>query len=526
MNDELQTSMADGDERRPGESPLDMARNLFRWRWFFFVPLFTVGLAGFAVSHVIPLMYKSEAFIIVEHQKIPEQYVVPNVMMTLQKRLDTMKQQVLSRTRLRRFIEDFGLYGPERQKKSMDDVIDMMQSRISIELVQTPGRTGDVTGFKIIFSDVDRYRAQRVTNELTSVFIELDARERTEQSRRTTEFLESQLEETRKELAAEEEKIRNYKFTHLGQLPEQQQSNLQILSSLEAQLRANTSALDRAEQQRVYLESMRAQQTVFKSLPRAVETTEAPGGAAPEASGSLRLAEETLADLWKQLSDLSTTLTDAHPRIVALKRQIADWESTVQRLKAEHMAAAELESRVKSVQTEIVSLKREGEDLRGRIREVQFRLSQTPVREQELAELTRRQDNVRSHFQSLLQKKLGSELASNLEERQGGEQFRLLDPASLPKKPEGRAKIVLIGWVLGAALGAGLVLVREWSDPSVHSKTHLAPYQLIPVLAKIPTVRTAREENRRRLVWKIEAFVVAVMMLIALGTGAHVYLRG
>jgi len=157
---------------------------------------------------------------------------------------------------------------------------------------------------------------------------------------------------------------------------------------------------------------------------------------------------------------------------------------------------------------------------------VQFRLSQTPVREQELAELTRRQDNVRSHFQSLLQKKLGSELASNLEERQGGEQFRLLDPASLPKKPEGRAKIVLIGWVLGAALGAGLVLVREWSDPSVHSKTHLAPYQLIPVLAKIPTVRTAREENRRRLVWKIEAFVVAVMMLIALGTGAHVYLRG
>jgi polysaccharide chain length determinant protein (PEP-CTERM system associated) len=526
MNDEPQPAITDPEEQRSGESPLEIARNLLRWRWYFFAPLFTCGLAGFALSHLLPLKYTSNALIIVENQKIPEQYVTPNVLMTLQTRLDTMKQQVLSRTRLRRFIEDYGLYAAERKRKSMDDVIDMMQERISVQLVQTPGRNADLTGFKIIFSDVDRHRAQQVTNELTSLFIELDTRERTEQSQRTTAFLESQLEETRKELATEEERVRHYKLAHLGQLPEQQQSNLQILSSLEAQLQASTAALDRAEQQRIYLESMRTQQEVFKTLPQTREAAATPDAPAPEAFTSLNLAEATLADLWKQLKELSGKLTDMHPQVVAVKWQIAEWETTVQRLKTERMAAAEIESRLKSIRAEIEHEKREGEELRKRIREVQARLSQTPVREQELAELTRQYDNVRSHYQSLLQKKLGSELASNLEERQGGEQFRLLDPANLPKRPEGRSKIVLIGWVLGVALGAGLVMLREWSDQSVHRQADLERHQWVPVLVKIPTVRTVREESRQRLVWKIEALAVAVMVLISLGTGAHVYLRG
>jgi polysaccharide biosynthesis transport protein len=471
---------------------------------------------------------------------------MPNVLMNLQKRLDSMTQQILSRTRLQRFIEDFNLYASERRSTAMDDVIDLMHKRVKVELVQTTtGRNADLTGFKVNFTDRDPYVAQRVTNELTSLFIEQDARERTSQSQRTTQFLDSQMQEAGKQLATEEEKVREYKLKHLGELPSQQTSNLQILTSLEAQLQANTSALDRAEQQRIYLESMRSQQEALKyisalpapadpagSAPAATtpvkpdSTAPQPSAAPKPAATSLELARATLAGLWRHLNEISSKYTDMHPEVVRLKKEVSDWEAAVQRLEKEKLASAEVDSRLKATLAEIENGRRESEELRRRIRDVQAQLGQTPVREQELAELTRQHENAKANYQSLLQKKMGSELASNLEERQAGERFRLLDPASLPKKPEGRSKIVLIGWVLAFGAGAAAMFLRQALDRSVHTPMDLEPYQWVPVLARIPTLRTAADELRLRRRHRLEAVAVAAMVLIALASGAHTYLQG
>ena len=502
-----------------------LLKTLIRRRWFFLGPLFVVGLLGFSVAQLMPVEYRSQAFIIVDQQKVPEQYVTPNVLMTLQRRLDAMTQQILSRTRLQRFIEEFGLYAQQRKKKAMDDLIDLMRKRISIELVQTPGRNEDLTGFRIYFSDEDPYMAQRVTGELTSLFIEQNVRERTQLSMGTTAFLESQLEQARKDLATVEEKVRQYKLQYLGQLPEQQQSNLQILSSLQAQLQANTSALDRAEQQRIYFESMRSQYEAARDLSRPAETSSSTGSMAPSSS-SLPLAEATLADLWKQLNALSGKFTDRHPEVVRLKKEIADWEVAVQRLRSERMPLAEIDSRLKSIQAEVENGKRESEDLRKRIREVQNRLNMTPVREQELAGVVRQYESARTQYQSLLQKKMGSELASNLEQRQGGEQFRLLDPASLPKRPEpGRLKIIALGWVLGVGLGVVLTALREFADKTVHRESDLESYDSIEVLARIPTLRTANEQGRQKLLRTVEVAALTLVTLVSLGTGAHTFLN-
>ena len=143
MTDDRLGPMPDAESHRPS----DLLRILIRRRWLFLGPLFAIGLLGFSVAQMMPVEYRSEAFIIVDQQKIPEQYVTPNVLMTLQRRLDAMTQQALSRTRLQRFIEEFGLYARERKKKALDDIIDLMRKRISIELVQTPGRNEDLTGF-------------------------------------------------------------------------------------------------------------------------------------------------------------------------------------------------------------------------------------------------------------------------------------------------------------------------------------------------------------------------------------------
>lgn len=507
----------DAGPRRPSGSPLQLLKMLLRRRWHLLAPLFLCGLGGFGLTHLLPLLYKSTAFIIVEQQKIPEQYVTPNVLMTLQRRLDSMTQQILSRTRLQRFVEQFNLYSAERSAKSLDDVIETMRGRIAVELVQTPGRQAEMIGFKIHFSDVDRLRAQQITNELASLFIEQDTRERTEQSQRTTAFLEGQLQEAQKALAGEEEQVRSYKLTHLGELPEQQQSNLQLLSSLEAQLHASTAALDRAEQQKAYLESMRAQQEVVAALP--TPATE-PG------ANSLALAETTLASLWNQLHDSTARLTDKHPEVIALKKEIADWEASVRRLKAERSASSDAASRLKAIQVEIEAEKRESRNLRERIAEVQARIGQTPVREAEIAELARRHDNARTHYQSLLQKKLGSELASNLEQRQGGEQFRLLDPASAPKRPEGRSKVVIAGWVLGAVLGMALLVLGDLTDQSVRRPADMEALKRFPMLVRIPTIRSFEERNRQRHRLTLEVAAIALMVLVSLGTGVHVYLQG
>jgi polysaccharide chain length determinant protein (PEP-CTERM system associated) len=510
-----------------------------RHRWFFLLPFFGLGLLGYIAANVFPLQCHSSALITVEQRKVPDQYVLPNVLMTLQKRLDGMTQQILSRTRLQRLIEDFGLYASARKSNSVDNVIDMMQKRISVDLVEPTGQTtgqrtspNDLTGFRISFSDRDPYVAQRVTNELTSLFIEQDARDRTAQSQETTSFLQSQLEEGRKQLAAEEEKLHDYKLKHLGELPDQEKNNLIILGSLEAQLQANTSALDRAEQQRTYLESMRSQQqALLADLPIAAPTGKSnpstPEQPAERARGttSLEVAQSILADLWKQLPELSAMYTDRHPDVIQLKKEIADWEATVDRLRKERTAGAEIESHLKSVLAEIESERREANETRGRIRQIQEQLSQTPIRQQEIAELTGVYESAKANVQTLLQKVEGSALASNLEERQGGERFRLLDPATLPTKPEGRTKIVMVGWALAFAVGVGLVFLVEMLDKTVHKPVHIEPYNLVPVLAHIPTLRSAREQRRRKLHRKLEVIAVGVMSVISIASGVHSYLQ-
>lgn len=512
-----------------------------RRRWYLMGPFFLCGLLGFAVAQVWPFLYRSEALILVEQQRVPEQYVTPNVITTLQHRLDSMTQQILSRTRLQRLIEDFGLYTRERSRMPMDDVIDQMRKSIAIELVQTPGRQGDLTGFRIKYSASSPQVAQRITNELTSLFIEENLRARTQQSVGTTSFLENQLEEARKELAQQEERVREYKLRYLGQLPEQQQGNLQILSSLETQLHSNTAASDRAEQQKIYLESMQTQfqEMMRSSLAQAKLMSRTAGtGPSPET-----ITENLLEDLRRQLAALKARYTGEHPDILRLQALLKEWDTVKPRPEAKEAGAAggepgtatpagpvkdrglvEIESRLKALTLEIESQKREREELRKRIREYQTRLDLTPVREQELAEITRTSENARAHYQSLLQKKLQSELASNLEKRQQGEQFRILDPASLPEKPEGRLEVILLGWIVGVCGGIGLTFLREFTDSTVHTERDVNHCASLPVLVSIPVLRSPDQEAWRKWSRRLQMAAVMLLTLLSLGTGIHTYL--
>src|SRR5437868_6860809 len=178
-----------------------------RRRWWLMLPLFSGWALVVVTSWFIPPRYRSETVIIVEQQKIPEQYVVPNVAIDLQQRLQSMSQQILSRTRLLGIIENHHLYGSAQKKNDPDILVQQMRKDIKIDLVQSPGRPWELSAFKISYSAPDRDLAQQITKELSSFFIDENLHNRQQQSEDTTQFLENQLEQARTNLADQEARL-------------------------------------------------------------------------------------------------------------------------------------------------------------------------------------------------------------------------------------------------------------------------------------------------------------------------------
>ena len=509
---------------------------LLRRRWWIMAPFCLLGVSGYIAARFIRPLYASQAIILVEQQKVPEQYVTPSVISDLQYRLNSLTQQILSRTRLQRLIEDFGLYTRERARGSMDEVIDLMSQHIQVEIVQSPGRQNQLTAFKIRFEADSPRVAQRVTNELTSLFIEANVRSRTQQAVATTQFLESELEDARKNLMEQEQQLREYKTKHLGELPEQQQGNFQILSSLQSQLQFDAASLERAEQEKIYLESMRSE---YETVKKALADREPAAQMNPQLAG----AEEHLRELRAELEAKRAYLREEHPDIILLKKQVADAEDARDRIRAElrpkggdpktaaeptEPSLIEVDSRLKATELELAGRRADIARLTARIEELQRKVDVVPMREQQLSEITRNYDNSKAYYQSLLQKKLGSELATNLEKRQQSEQFRILDPANLPERPSrlNRLQIVALGWLAGIAFGLGLAILREVLDTSLWRVTDLTGLTACSVLGRIPMLRSEREKRRTRFRWRLEAASAMLLVLLCLATSVQTYMAG
>jgi polysaccharide biosynthesis transport protein len=516
-------------------------RVLCRRRWWLALPAFGVWMAVWAVAWFLPAVYRSETVILVEQQKVPEQYVVSNVSADLQDRLQNMTQQILSRTRLLGIMEQFNLYPKWRVHRTGDDMVELMRKDIQVELVQAPNRSGNLTAFKVAYMSNDPLLAQKVTSQLTSLFINENLKTRQEQSAQTTQFLAQQLEEAGRGLAEQEAKVREFKSQYLGQLPEQVQSNVQILAGLQAQLQQEADLLGKAKQQSVYLETLRTQWSSLETNP----------GAGSSASTPAALDQE-LARLRAQLTDLSSHYTDRHPDVRKVKDQIAKTEKLKLQMEAQFAAAPtsgateggrrpsnaadvqalssrmEMESQIKANKVEIENRQRAVQDLQRRIGDYQARLNMTPVREQQMATLTRDYEQSRKNYEQLLAKRDQSGMATDLEKQQQGEQFRVLDPPNLPQKPysPNRLKLDLIGLVAGLIVGTVVLAGGEILDDRIYSKEELTDIVSAPLLAEIPPLPTVLEESQQlRSKWLQRGILSALVVLVVAGF-ASTYLLG
>jgi polysaccharide biosynthesis transport protein len=506
----------------------------------FLIPLFLGWVATWTLSWVLPVRYKSGTLILVEQPTMPKNYVVPNINDDLQERLQSISQQILSRTRLEHIIQHLNLYPKDRSRLSPDEVVEHMRKDIQIELVHNSDN--QISAFNIYYSAGSAKMAQQVTSELSNLFINENLEVRQEQSEGTTKFLENQLESARQSLAEQESKVREFKGQHVGELPTQVASNMQILGGLQSQLQSEEDALNAAKQQHVYLETLVGPYRSLRTSAKGAEGS--PLG--------LSAIDVELDKLKGELADLSSHYTDRHPDIRKLKDQIAKNERMREQLLADikmktdksqpddsagvgnageltqTSPLAQLESQLHANDVEIKNREQAVTALKSRINDYQARLNQEPVREQQLAELTRGYDQSKENYDELLKKKNDSAMATRMELLQQGERFHVLDPPSLPFKPAfpNRLKFCGMGLGIGIALGTVVAGAFELMDDRLYSEKDLKELLPVAVITEIPPiVNVGDEQKKRRRIWLGWATAALVMASILAGSAVS-FLRG
>ena len=485
----------------PGKTytPEDFGKIAWRRKWAILVPLVLISLGTVLVSHYLPNKYRSETVILVVPQQVPETYVRSTVTSRIEDRLSSISQQILSRTRLERIIQDFNLYAEERQRGIMEDIVEGMRARdIKVETLK-----GDA--FRIAYIGDHPQVVMRVTQRLASLFIEENLRDRELLAESTSQFLSVQLEDARRRLIDQEKKLEVYRAQYAGQLPSQAQSNLQQIQNLQMQVQSLVESLNRDGERRLLIE---------RALAEAKASESVDGGSDAELPVAGQLVKAR-----KALSDILLRLKPEHPDVIRLKRVIAGLE---QRAETEALSAplspegvaggGPQRSRAKLLQQELEHLDRqiankraEEQRLRGVSAVYQARVEAVPSRETELAELTRDYETTQKQYQSLLAKTADSKIAANLERREIGEQFKILDPARSAEKPfsPNRTRINLFGLMAGIGLGFGMAAFLEYRDSSFRTQDEVTSVLSLPVLAQIPFILTPgehRRRNRRRLV--------------------------
>jgi len=484
------------------------------------LPFLIISLGTFIVVRQLPDRYLSETLILVVPQRVPESYVRATVTTRIADRLQSINQQIMSRTRLEPVIKEFNLYPDLVKTGLVEDAIERMRR----DTVVVPVR-GDA--FLISYTSDDPRTAMRVTERLASLYIDENLRDREILADGTNQFLESQLAAAKDRLIDHEKKLEEYNRRYAGQLPSQVQTNLQVLQNAELQIQAIVDSLSRDKDRRMVLEGVLADGS-GSALAEALAAGSASSAATGQAPDLPTAAQLDAAN--KALDAMTLRLKPEHPDVMHQKRVIAE----LQRKLDDETAAAALMPRpeppandrgesarlariaqaraeIDAMGQQIAQKERDEERLRAVVTDYQARVEAAPTRESDLIELSRDYDTLQRTYTSLLTKKEDAQIAANLERYQIGEQFKVLDPARMPEKPVSpdRPRLYAIGAVAGLGLGIALAVLLEFSDTTLKTDTDVVMAIGLPVLALIPELVTDEEISKRRRRRLLASFAAA-----------------
>jgi len=488
---------------RNGEITVSEVRRVFRSYWWILpIAIIGCGAIGLAIALLLPKKYTSETLVLVDQPRIPTEYVKPVVPDELNHRLASMQEQILSRTRLEPIIEKFGLYADQRQRLHMEDLVAKLRTAVTIKPIdQMPGTLhNSLPGFYVSVVFDNPQTAQQICTEITSMFMQQNTREREQQAVQTTTFLTSQLDEAKRKLDEQDQKLAGFKRQYLGSLPEEEQTNLNLLNGLNGQLEANVQSLSRAQQDKTFNESLLSQQEASAAI------------ISPIFQNSSETPDRQLSDLEQQLTALEAKYTPDHPDVIKLRKQIEDFkrrmvaapkpdDNVAATPKVDSLQVQQLRAKLRQDELSITDLSRRQTQIQEQISQLQGRLQASPVVEQQLKEITRNYQTAQDFYNDLLKKREQSAMASDLETQQESEQFRVLDPPSLPDKPSFPKKGVFAGGGLGAGLflSLGVLYLIALLDKSMHTERDAELCLNLPVLAMIPVLEAPGNLGKQSL---------------------------
>jgi polysaccharide chain length determinant protein (PEP-CTERM system associated) len=484
---------------RNGEFELEDVKRVAR-RYWWILPLSVIccGAIAIGIANLLPKKYTSQTVVLVAKPTVPTEYVRPVVTEDLSRRLASMKEQILSRTRLEPVIDKFDLYSKDRGKVHMEELVDRLRTTIEISPLAPMAGTEDrsMPGFSVSVTFNNPQLAQQICTSITSMFMEQNASALEQQASRTTSFLTQQLDEAKAKLDEQDGKVAQFKREYMGSLPEEQQGNLGVLTSLNSQLDATTQALSRAQQDKAFNESLLNQQ---EANWEAAQTGQNPD-----------TMEDQLHALQDQLTTLEALYTPKHPDVVKkrnqieeLQKKLAEGPKTDSRPTrtphgtTEPAQIQQLRASLRQQQLNIADLTKRQTQIQGEVHVLQGRVQASPMVEQQLKELMRNYQSALDFYNELLKKRDNSAMATSLAHQQEGEQFRVLDPPSLPANPSfpSLPKFVGGGLAAGLALGLGILYLLMLMDQTFHTERDVEVCLKLPVLTTIPLLEVSPTRN-------------------------------
>ena len=488
--------------------------------WYIVIPFFLVAMASVVYCIKAPRIYRSTTLILIQPQEVPTDYVRSTVTSDVQYRLRSISEQIMSRSRLEELINRYDLYPEIRAGGDIPLAVDAMRKDIIIKFKENKDRRDSPPAFEVGFDSREPTKARDVAAALASIFLDQNLKIREEQAAGTSRFIERELERMREVLREKEKLVGDFRQKYRGLLPEQMENNYRILTQLQQHIDSLNDTLQKAKDRKVLL------QTQLNRLDNLQVGDSTVRGKDQE--------PRTLDGLRQELQRLRLRYSDRHPDVIRLKTTVAKMEKeqeaslpdndpekpepSATSTKAETLMRFQKEdslSEISLVDKEIHSLSEEIKRTSDQIEEYRQRIERGPKIEQMFVDLKRDYDMASNNYQSLLAKKMQADLAQNLERTQKGEQFEILDPANLPRKPDKPdiLKILAMGFALAAACGLGLAFVREYMDPTFWSKQELESFLGLPVLVSVPVIRSKKD-----LRWMKVKNVTTICALLIMGS--------
>jgi polysaccharide biosynthesis transport protein len=477
--------------------------------------------------------YRSETVILIEQQKIPEKYVPSVVAGSAAERVSTMTQQILSRTNLQKVVDEFELYPEAIRTQGYEVVTEGLRKNIKI---QTKGSGGEIEAFTISFAHNDPMMAMKVTARLASQYIDENIKIREQFIEGAMEFLDQELVTAKEALDQKEKALSEYKQNYLGELS--------------GQLEANLRTLDRLQLEKTQIqESMNSINARLDHLQKSTHDYETMAGALMELGNTPLVEgvyspdplEKHIAGLKKELTNMLGEYTAEYPDVISLKTQIKILEKELKQRSEESNIKEfsvnkndslgidkdkpifdpylnELNNSREELKVQVVTLRERLKKVSEDMKIYERRIERTPHHEQELLALERDYDNMQKHYQRLHENRINAKISGNLDKRQKGERFRILDPANLPTKPDGwpREVIAFGGAGVGTGLGFGLAFLLDLLSPTFRRSEDAEVSLGLATLATIPSFKIAYGKSMKMITSELESQRGANGKLIAL----------